>query len=49
MSKQYDAETYDKELYRRVHLIQCLAKGSTKQATTLVDDAVNYLKNAGKP
>ena len=48
MSKQYDAETYDKS-YLGSALDTMFGEGSTKQATTLVDDAVNYLKNAGKP
>ena len=48
MSKQYDAETYDKS-YIGSALDTMFGEGSTKQATTLVEDAVNYLKNAGKP
>lgn len=48
MSKQYDAETYDKS-YIGSALDTMFGEGSTKQATTLVNDAVNYLTNAGKP
>ena len=48
MSKQYDEETYDKS-YIGSALDTMFGEGSTKQATTLVEDAVNYLKNAGKP
>jgi len=48
MSKQYDAETYDKS-YIGSALDTMFGEGSTKQATNLVEDAVNYLKNAGKP
>ena len=48
MSKQYDAETYDKS-YIGSALDTMFGEGSTKQATTLVEDAVNYLTNAGKP
>jgi len=48
MSKQYIAETYDKS-YIGSALDTMFGEGSTKQATTLVEDAVNYLKNAGKP
>ena len=48
MSKQYDAETYDKG-YMASTIDALYGTGATKQATTLVDDAVNYLTNAGKP
>ena len=48
MSKQYDAETYDKG-YMASAIDALYGTGASKQATTLVDDAVNYLKNAGKP
>ena len=48
MSKQYDAETYDKS-YIGSALDTMFGEGTTKQTTTIVDDAVNYLKNAGKP
>jgi len=48
MSKQYDAETYDKS-YIGSAIDTMFGEGSTKQATTLVEDAVNYLTNAGKP
>jgi hypothetical protein len=48
MSKKYDAETYDKS-YIGSALDTMFGEGTTKQTTTIVDDAVNYLKNAGKP
>ena len=48
MSKQYDAETYDKS-YMGSALDTMFGEGTTKQTTTLVNDAVNYLTNAGKP
>jgi len=47
-NEQYDKETYDKS-YIGSALDTMFGEGSTKQATTLVEDAVNYLKNAGKP
>jgi len=47
-SKQYDAKTYDQG-YLASTIDTLLGTGTSKQATTLVDDAVNYLKNAGKP
>jgi len=48
MSKQYDAETYDKG-YMASTIDALYGTGASKQATTLVDDAINYLTNAGKP
>ena len=48
MSKQYDAETYDKS-YLGGALDTMFGEGTAKQTTTIVDDAVNYLTNAGKP
>ena len=48
MSKQYDAETYDKG-YMASTIDALYGTGASQQATTLVDDAVNYLTNAGKP
>jgi len=48
MSKQYDAEKYDKGFMGGA-LDTMFGEGTAKQTTTIVDDAVNYLKNAGKP
>ena len=48
MSKQYDAEKYDKGFMGGA-LDTMFGEGTTKQTTTIVDDAVNYLTNAGKP
>ena len=48
MNKDYDAETYDKS-YLGSALDTMFGEGTTKQTTTIVDDAVNYLTNAGKP
>jgi len=47
-SKNYDAEKYDKGFMGGA-LDTMLGEGTAKQTTTIVDDAVNYLKNAGKP
>ena len=48
MSNQYDAETYDKS-YIGSAIDTMFGEGTTKQTTTIVDDAINYLTNAGKP
>lgn len=47
-SSYYDAEKYDKGFMGGA-FDSVLGEGFTKQTTTIVDDAVNYLKNAGKP
>ena len=48
MNKDYDAETYDKG-YIENTIDALYGTGATQQATTLVEDAINYLTNAGKP
>lgn len=47
-SKEYDSETYDKS-YISGAIDTMFGEGTTRQATTLVEDAVNYLSNLGRP
>jgi len=48
MNNQYDAETYDKG-YIASTIDTMFGEGTTKQTTTIVDEAIDFLMNAGKP